>query len=411
VFVHSGTDSRGDRKLLFIQTLAGFAQWLDIFLIFSVPSFVWKADPAQIAMLASLFGIPSLFLGPVFGAFLDRNDPRRIMLIGALARTLFSFMIAAATSFDLFAALVLAKGLSNILYWPSSSVVVNMVVMKERRVGYFANLSMFDQLSKVATPLAAAAMAAIAPMQSLFLVSATATAVCALMVLRLSVDASGRTESKRTISGLVTDLLAGFKAFRALPRDLKVGIGFSICMSLTLAIYDPHLAAFLSARGFQSTAFSVVVSATAAGAIAGASIIRIVWKSASPGTLIRGGVFCFSVALFVTTYFASARPDVLSVGLLACIWFLNGLGYELFAIGSSVNIQNLCPQGLLGRINTSQRSLQLTAIVLGPVFGAWLIGQEGRNAPFVISSCIALFAVCAVGVWKPVAEATSPQSG
>jgi hypothetical protein len=41
---------RGARKLLFIQTLAGFAQWLDIFLIFSVPSFVWKADPAQIAI-------------------------------------------------------------------------------------------------------------------------------------------------------------------------------------------------------------------------------------------------------------------------------------------------------------------------------------------------------------------------
>ncbi len=55
-------------KLLIIQTLSGFSLWIDIFLIFLIPSFVWGSTPLQIAIISAVLTIPSLILGPIMGA-------------------------------------------------------------------------------------------------------------------------------------------------------------------------------------------------------------------------------------------------------------------------------------------------------------------------------------------------------
>jgi MFS family permease len=399
-----------DRRLLSIQAIASLSQWLDIFLIFSVPAFAWNATPGQIATVASVFGLPILFLGPVFGAFLDRSDPRKLMLAGAAARTLFSVLISFATSFDMFVALVLAKGMANILYGPASSIVINSLVPKERRVGFFSNMSAFDKLTKVVTPLVAGAMAGLMPMQKLFLVSGVGTLACAILIFGLRVELPTRPAVQRTVAGLIEDLLTGIRSIPGLPRDLRIGMGFSIGVSLILALYDPHLAAYLNSLGFAASAFSVVVSSTAIGAISGAILIRATWKDASPATLIRAGAGLFMLAVFVATYLAVLAPSLWSMPAMAAIWFLNGFGYELFAIGSSVNVQNLCPQHFLGRVSTSQRSLQMAAVVLGPIGGAWLIGILGRPAPFIVSAAIGLVACCGLVMWKPLGSVGGVQS-
>jgi MFS family permease len=399
-----------DRRLLSIQTLASFSQWLDVFLIFSVPAFAWQATAGQIATVAALFGLPILFLGPIFGAMLDRSDPRNLMLAGAIARTLFSAGIALAASFEAFTALVLAKGVANILYGPASSVVANVVVTKERRVIFFSNTSALDKLTKVLTPLIAGIAAALIPMQQLFFVSAVGTLICTALIFGLRLERPAPPPVARTVRGLVADLFAGVRAIPDLPRDLKVGMAFSIGVSLILALYDPHLAAFLSSRGFGPSAFSVVVSSTAVGAICGAALVRLRWKDASPVALIRVGVASFMLAVFAATYFAVVETRLLSVEILSAIWFVNGLGYELFVIGATVNVQNLCPQHILGRFSTSQRSLQMAAVVLGPVVGAWLIGLIGRPAPFIVSSTLGLLAFCGIALWRPTVVSSRVQS-
>jgi MFS family permease len=383
--------ARPIRRLLLIQTLAGLAQWLDIFLIFSVPSFVWKSSPAEIAMLASCFGLPSLLLGPIVGAFLDRADPRRTMMVGALARTLSSVLITFASWFPLFAVLVLLKGLANLLYWPSSSIVTNRVVPEAERVKYFSSLSAFDQITKIGTPLVAGFLTLAMNSQLSFIVSALATLICAALLPRVTatIDFVAPAQ-KRSVDALLKDLLFGLRSITTLPFNLLLSVALGIGMSLALAVYDPHLAAFLGSKGFDASVFSMVVSATGAGAVVGAALIRFAFKEASPIALIRSGVAAFAAAVTSAAAVVTFAPHLLAPSTLIALWFLNGLGYEVFVVGCSVNTQNLCPPALLGRMSTSVRSLQMTAVVLGPSLGAWLISTHSRATPFIAAAAMSM---------------------
>lgn len=378
--------------LLAIQTMAGLAQWLDIFLIFSVPSFLWKSSPGEIAFLASCFGLPSLFLGPFVGVLLDRSDPRKVMMFGILARTVLSVMIAFAPGFQTFAALVLFKGIANLLYWPASSIVCNHVVWETARVKYFSSQSAFDQITKIGTPLIAGILAMAMDQQLAFLISAAVTLACAAILPRLNaLVLFAPPVQKRSVNGMLDDIFLGLRSIKTLPSSLLLSIGLGIGMSLGLAIYDPHLAAFLGSKGFDAGVFSIVVSATGVGAVVGAALIRFSFNESTPIKLIRVGIAVFATAVAGAYVVVAFAPELLGRSTLFVLWFLNGLGYEVFVIGCSVNTQNLCPQALLGRINTSVRSIQMLTVVLGPGIGAWLIAAHSREAPFIVSTVLTLF--------------------
>ena len=378
--------------LLAIQTMAGLAQWLDIFLIFSVPSFLWKSSPGEIAFLASCFGLPSLFLGPFVGVLLDRSDPRKVMMFGILARTVLSVMIAFAPGFQTFAALVLFKGIANLLYWPASSIVCNHVVWETARVKYFSSQSAFDQITKIGTPLIAGILAMAMDQQLAFLISAAVTLACAAILPRLNaLVLFAPPVQKRSVNGMLDDIFLGLRSIKTLPSSLLLSIGLGIGMSLGLAIYDPHLAAFLGSKGFDAGVFSIVVSATGLGAVVGAALIRFSFNESTPIKLIRVGIAVFATAVAGAYVVVAFAPELLGRSTLFVLWFLNGLGYEVFVIGCSVNTQNLCPQALLGRINTSVRSIQMLTVVLGPGIGAWLIAAHSREAPFIVSTVLTLF--------------------
>lgn len=383
--------------LLCIQTLAGFASWIDIFLIFSVASFIWKSSPSEVALVAALYGLPSLIIGPIFGAFLDRSDPRKLMLLGTIFRTFFTVLIAVAPSFWIFAILVLAKGLANLAYWPSSAVITNQVIHQNVRTRYFSSLSALDQLAKIATPALAGLLILAVPAQRVFFVSAASTGICVLVLPRLfkGIDFPIK-ENIRGVRNLAMNLIDGFKSFSSLPPALLISMCLTIGASLALAIYDPHLASFVRSKGFDTTVFSLIVSSTAAGAITAAFLVRFLLKNKEAGFLIRHGIVIFSLAIVSSAVIIKVAPYHLNNLSFAALWFTNGFGYELFTIGASVNIQNLCPQHLLGRVSTSLRSVSTFAIVSAPSLGALLIAHGGTEIPFIAAAAISVMLLALV---------------
>ena len=226
-------------RLLATQVLAGFAQWIDVFLIFSIPSFLWKSTPEDIALVAACFGLSSLFLGPFIGVLVDRVDPRRMAFLGAMGRTIFSLCIAFAPSFVIFLIFVVLKGIANTCYWPSTSILTNRFIKEYDRVKYYSSLGAMDQITKVMTPMVAGAMIYWFSSQKIFLVSALATLLCANFIYRFPEINGGAKKLTKKTSSIFGDLLFGFRSIGNLPRKLIVTISLSIGMSLTLAIYDP----------------------------------------------------------------------------------------------------------------------------------------------------------------------------
>jgi len=179
-------------------------------------------------------------------------------------------------------------------------------------------------------------------------------------------------------------------------------------MALSLAIYDPHVAAYLKALDFQSSIFSLIVSSTAAGAVCGALWIRFFASKTSAIRFIKAGIALFLLAIASMAILSAFYVHVINATVLAVMWFVSGMGYEIFLIGSSVTLQELCPPHLLGRVTTSARSLQMLAVVTGPLIGAWLISMQSRAAPFGVSALLVCLLLLASLRYLPRKAARGP---
>jgi MFS family permease len=377
-------------RLLWIQFLNGLSQWLDIYLVFSVPSFLWSAAPSEIAVIALMFGLPGLAFGPLVGAALDRGCPAQFLFWGAICRALLTVAIAFAPTMAVFAVVVFLKGMANVAFWPATSVAANKLVAAQDRVSYFGAVSGLSQVSKILIPSAAGLMAAVLPMQLLFLCSASVT-IGSLIPLSHLRRKLGRSDCKSQAPerSVYRELLAGVSVFKRFPAHLKFAAFASLGLALSVGLYDPHLAAFLASRGFSAQTYGFVVSATGFGAIAAAAVARGRLSEVDPHRIMRAGMMCFSAAVGTAAMVLAFVEKPRSV-ILVAMWAINGFGYELFVIGTTVVIQNLCPAELIGRATTSLRSLQLMCVLSGPSIGALLISAGSRVTPFVAAAVLTL---------------------
>ncbi|TFY87781.1 MFS transporter [Pseudomonas kairouanensis] len=376
-------------KLICVQALSSLSLWLDIFLIFTVPVYLWHASPSQMALLAFCLGVPMLFLGPIVGALIDRHDVRKTLAFGALIRVSSTAALAISPDLQFFLFFVILKGVSNLFYSPSITIVVRQLIMAEDRKAFFSYVSLYDQSAKIFAPLLAGTLTAILSPKALFFLSAAAV-LFTLPLLRslcLSIQMPIN-DSYTRILELYRDLTRGMSIFNALPFQLRIGFLYSLLTSLALAIYDPHLASFLAHEGLSPVIFSTIVSATAGGAICAALLTKFKLENIDEILLRSNALVIFAIALALTAALAVVKIPG-RTPLYAAVWFMNGFGYEILIISSSIILQQLCPPEHIGRVSMSFRSIQILCVIAGPSLGAVLIAASGRPAPFIVAACMA----------------------
>lgn len=382
---------RASRELVIVQALSSLALWLDIFLIFTVPVYLWGISPSSVALLAFCLGSPILLLGPIVGTLIDRQDVRKTLLLGVLLRTASTISLVFSPSFDVFLVLVIFKGLSTLIYFPSITIAVRKLVNKEEYKSFFSCTSLFDQVSKITVPLLAGLLTLAMPIKYGFFFSAAAV-FCTLPFL-ITLCAKIETtpvSSPSKILSLYRDLLRGLSLFKSLPFQLRIGLLYSLLTSLALGVYDPHLASFLAHEGYSPVVFSQIVSATAGGAVCAAALVKYKLNNTDEILLRSYALILFSSALTLTSLIVLFDTPGKKI-LYPIAWFINGFGYELLIISSNIILQQLCPAENIGRVSTSFRSIQMLCIVTGPAIGTLLINTYGRQAPFVTAAAVTFF--------------------
>lgn len=376
-------------KIIYVQALSSLSLWLDIFLIFTVPVYLWHASPSSIALLAFCLGAPMLFLGPIVGTLIDRHDVRKILIFGAILRMLSTVALALSPDLQSFLFFVLFKGVSNLFYFPSITIMVRQLIRAEERKSFFSYVSIFDQSSKIFAPLLAGALTLVLSPKDLFFLSAAAV-LLTLPPLRF-ICLAFRTQmndcSTNTLS-LYRDIARGLSIFNALPFQLRIGFLYSLLTSLALGIYDPHLASFLAYEGLPPVNFSVIVSATAGGAIGAALLMKFKLSNVDEILLRSHALVIFSAALILTAALVFFQIRARAY-LYPFVWFVNGFSYEILIISSNIILQQLCPSENIGRVSMSFRSLQMLCVIIGPSLGTVLIIAGGRPAPFILAACLA----------------------
>jgi MFS family permease len=363
------------------------AVWVDFTLIFSLLSFCFNATPRTLGLAAALYGLPGLFLGPFIGVIADRSSPALVMLLSSSGRLITSILLAVAPTEQFFVAAVLLKGLSNLGSMPAEQILIRRILSAEQIVSTTTLTSIVDQCTKIVSPLAGAALAFASHSKAVFLFTAAlalASATCAVRIAKVVGWESGADEARNRLPNFT----ALWRLFSDKPK-FAVSLVSVLSLSLTLGLYDSVLVILLREHGLPASAFGTIVSCTAAGAITCAVFLKRFLRRASEFCVMSVSLFGFCLTVFAAGCLAATYAQLALLPLCA-LWLLNGFFYAGGVMVYSISLQNESPREMLGVLSSTCRSLQLGALVIGPVVGSWVAQRFGTQWTFIGAGGIGL---------------------
>lgn len=362
-----------DFRLFWVgETISAFGS---SFTQFAIPLLVYKLTGSALYLAASaaLFTVPHLLFGLIIGAWTDRTDRRRLMVVTDLlhAAVVASIPVAAAAGslsvWWVMAAVFVASTLS-IFFDASSFGAVPSLVEAGDLVTANGRIQASFASATVLGPLVAGALLIALPVEQLLLVDAATFVVsaAALTLIRRSFNAplTRRTTTIRTdiVEGLRYVLshpvLRNISAMMALVNLVSV-TAFAQLVLLAKIRYmasDSEVGLLFAAGGM-----GVVVFSLAAGPLRK----RWTFGNVALGALMASGLLTVALA------FAPSFPTAVA------LWGLSaGLG-TLFNISTGSLRQAIVPNYLLGRIITIAMVLAWSANPLGAMAGGVAVERSG----------------------------------
>lgn len=397
----------GYRPLLALRLVSSVVLWLDFTLIFSLLSFHWHADAMMVGVASALYGLPGLVVGPLFGSLADRRNPVGMLVISYLARGVTSMLMILAPDVHVFVLLVFAKGLANLGAMPAEQVLTRSMLNNAQLVSNTGVMTAVDQFTKICAPLVAAGVAGLyEPSAGLWLSSALALVGILCLPALGGITAAPAAVAPRPMRhyGPLLKLARHNLRFRQ-------AFACMLCISTILGLYDPLLSLFLKEQGMPASTFGMVVSATAGGAFAGALVFRRIYARHAR-RLPSLALMAFGLTVLLPGVLV-ASVLMIPASLWLALWALNGGAYGLVAMTFGVTLQHESPRELVGNISAAARSVQLGALVLGPLLGAALTRELGVPVVFALSGSLAIFGGvlllwCAARVTGSVVARTDP---
>lgn len=335
------------------------------------------SDPFLVSMAVLSGYLPTLIFGVLGGAFADRFDRRRMVIVVDLVRA-FALVVLVATiatgnvSIVVVLVTLFVLGTAETFADSASSTLLPGLVAREdlglanaRLQGAFL---LTNQL--VAPPIGAFLFAA--GMALPFATNAVCFVLGALLVSRVVTSAmTQRTEA----SSLRTEMSDGIRWLLANPpmRTLALTIfTFNVTFGAAFAV----LVLYASERlGLGPVGFGLLTSAVALGGIVGAISYGRMTRRFSLGDIVRIGFLVETathLSLAVTTSSIVALVTMVVFGAHEFVW----------GTTSEVVRQRAVPNELLGRVTGVYRVANVGGLVIGTPIGGLLASVYGVTAPF-----------------------------
>jgi MFS family permease len=350
-----------------------------------------------LGLVTAAGSVPILLFTLYAGVIADRHEKRRIILAAQSASLVLALALALLTDFGRITLpwillIVLLLGVANAFEVPArQSFFVELVGKDDLTNAIALNSSAFN-LTRIAGPAIAGFLIAQVGIASAFYVnSASYLAVIAgLLLIRLP-----RVEREVPAESVWANLREGLLWLRAnpVPRTL-VGLiaAFSI-LAFPYAMLLPVFARDILQVG--APGLGALLSATGAGALAGAVALAAIGTRVPRAPLLFGASIAFPLLLGA---FALSRSFILSLGLLAA------LGFVMILNNATTNalLQSIVPDELRGRVMGVYVFMFLGMTPVGSLQAGALARWLGAPAALAIGSAI-LLAVIATA-WLRVGE-------
>lgn len=322
--------------------------------------------------------LPSVIMGPLAGAYVDRWNRKRVMLVADSAVALLSLCLALLARFDLLRvgyiyAVMLGRGIGGAFHWPAMRASMSLMVPEKHLTRVNSLNQALDGVLTIIAPPAGALLLSILPLHTLILIDVL-TALMAIIPLLLTAVPQPSDRPTTQATSIWTDVRQGIHyvwSWRGLRMMLMMAtvINFLLgpAFSLLPLLVREHF-------GGEAWLLGEMESLWGIGIIAG-SLILSVWGGFQRRiyTALLGLVGMGSGLLFVGA--APGHRPIIALAGLAFAGMMNAItNGPLFAI-----LQAVVPPSIQGRVFTVIQSLSaamtpLGLLIAGPV-GDWLGAQ------------------------------------
>ena len=335
-------------------------------------------DPFLVSMAVLSQYLPNLLFGVVAGATADRFDRRRIVaavnlaraaVLGALAVTIASGSVSIAIVLLALFVLGTAESFADV---SSQSLLPRLVRREDLGLANARLQGSFLLTNQLLAPPIGAFLFAIG-MALPFATNAACFALGAVLVLRVTLDASTATE--RSARTLRADMVEGIRWLMGHPpmRTLALTI---VAFNVTFGAAWSVLVLYAGERlGMDEVGFGLMTTAMAIGGVVGTVSYGRLERRFSLADIMRVGLLIETgthLTLALTTSAPVALVTLAVFGAHAFVW----------GTTSTVVRQRAVPDALLGRVTGVYGVALVGGIVVGTPIGGLLARTFGITAPF-----------------------------
>ncbi|MGW0533328.1 MFS transporter [Streptomyces sp. NPDC003032] len=344
-------------------------------------------DAFAVSALTAVAFLPWFLFGLPIGALVDRSRPERFMVWANTARTLLLAVLALALLADmrsmaLLYTLAFLLGIGEAAYDNAAQSLIPRVVPDENLEKANSALITAERVGQdLVGPALGGLLFALSPALP-FGLNAAAMAVGVLLLARLRTTTPtpvAATPGGRVVRTVFADAVAGMRWLWQARFVRAVVLTGSALTFFTMAWEATLVLLARGPMGVSESGYGVMLAIGAIGGVTGALV--------TPALVRRFDRRALQITAIATTAaLALALAAFPHPALAALAWGGTGAAFAVWNVLSVTLRQRLVPAGLLGRVNSANRTFSMAAVPLGAVTGGAVANAFGLRAPLWLAA-------------------------
>ena len=346
-------------------------------------------SPVAVGLLAACQFGPYMLFGLFGGAFADRIDQRRLMIVTQSAFTLTSASLAGlalsghAAAWEVFV-IAAINGTVTVFDTPArQAFTVQMVGRDELPNAIALNSSLFNA-SRIIGPAIAGALIAVAGVGICFLLNSVSylALIAALLLMREHELHPVKRDTK--VQSVLRGAAEGVRFAWQTPllRTVLLMMLLISTIGINFNVLLPVLTSETLHAGPQI--FGVISAAFGAGALGGALFSASLGRASA--TALRAGAAMFSAAEL-------ALAPLHTAWAVALVLVALGFAFSLYSSQSNAGLQLNTPDRLRGRVMGIYGYVFFGTAPLGGLLAGWLAQTGGTELAFIVAGGVSLLTV------------------
>ncbi|GAK08337.1 MFS general substrate transporter [Geomicrobium sp. JCM 19038] len=347
-------------RFLLLSTL-GISSVGDFIYLVAINLFVFQltGSAASVATLWLIGPLTNMVAKFWTGSFIDDRSKRKVMMVTYVCRAVFVACIPLAPNLFVVYLILVLLSVARAFYHPASMTFVTMTVPIEKRKTFNSLRSLFTSSAGIIGPAIGGALIMLTTVQLTFWINVSFFLMAAFL-LWLMPDKEKR-EKEKIPTLTIAQVIQDFRVVQSFMKQQRyvalIYMSFILLMTVTFAMDAQEVVFTQQVIGLSEFEYSLLISLTGIGAIAGGLVLTMISKHLSIRVMIVMGLLLTISGYGI--YALSWSFLSITVGFMI-LGFFNAFLYA----GMTTFYQNNVPVEMMGRVTSIYDLIQSASQIL-----------------------------------------------